>query len=832
MSRPRIRYAAAAIALAATPTLLAEQDPTPQSIQGTPIDRSLIEVYGVLSADEIERRSRIIETGPDVGLRHWNSDHGQWAVAKTRGRLENADGNYIINTWGDTRIGIDFDAPLDVVSADLLGHGAVTPGLVVVGYLDGREVARTGRLTGLGADPATFGLNLNGVDRIEFLAEPAGNPNGGGFFGLDDLALRINGEVSVLDFEDLAPGSQLTGSGYAGITWEAGRGDLDAAVAASTPKATAIPAPVLVDEAEDAGANDERLGASRGLGTSPTLVRTFLGTRQFDAFANSFPPDTHGSIGPDHFVVVVNTAYNVYLKSTGLRIQQRALSSISPGTSGDPRVLYDQYADRWVVVSTNFNNRIYMAVSQTSDPTGAYFSFSWVASSGVDAGCFPDYPTLGLDENGYYVGAFMAGCGFALFTIDKAPLIAPSPSVPTVTDFRRLPATTLQPAHTFGDAPGAYVVSRASGSQVRHWLVTGPLTSPNLSGPFTLGIPNRVSAPDMPQLGGSPLDTLDARYINCVHRDGLTYFANCTNFAGRSAITWYVADLDSNSLVDNGTITDSVLSFNMPSIAVNKRGSIVIGMSAGSTSQYASTYFAGRIPTDPPGEMSDPVLYRAGLGALSQFDGFGRNRFGDYSYTSIDPDDDKTFYTIQEWGNTSNRWTMQIAELDLLAAPAGFQLLSPANGATEVDAQSSIGLDWEDSEDAADYLVSVFEDAGLTTPAIPPFTVGSSDASVAPGALNDGETYYWTATAQNASGSTEPSPVSFSFSTAVPTPGCVGDVTGDGNTDVFDFAELTAAFGSSPGDANWNPAADIVPNNTIDVFDFSELAADFGCMSP
>jgi hypothetical protein len=58
---------------------------------------------------------------------------------------------------------------------------------------------------------------------------------------------------------------------------------------------------------------------------------------------------------------------------------------------------------------------------------------------------------------------------------------------------------------------------------------------------------------------------------------------------------------------------------------------------------------------------------------------------------------------------------------------------------------------------------------------------------------------------------------------------CPGDIDGDGGTDVFDFAALAAAFGSSAGDPAWDPAADLRADGTIDVFDFGILTADFGC---
>jgi photosystem II stability/assembly factor-like uncharacterized protein len=63
----------------------------------------------------------------------------------------------------------------------------------------------------------------------------------------------------------------------------------------------------------------------------------------------------------------------------------------------------------------------------------------------------------------------------------------------------------------------------------------------------------------------------------------------------------------------------------------------------------------------------------------------------------------------------------------------------------------------------------------------------------------------------------------------VPAPSCAGDVNGDGTTDVFDFAGLSAAFGSTPGDPSWLEDADLNGDGEVDVFDFAELSADFGC---
>ena len=62
--------------------------------------------------------------------------------------------------------------------------------------------------------------------------------------------------------------------------------------------------------------------------------------------------------------------------------------------------------------------------------------------------------------------------------------------------------------------------------------------------------------------------------------------------------------------------------------------------------------------------MGSVALLKAGQAAYQQLDGSGRNRWGDYSYTSLDPNDDMTMWTIQEYAtSTSNIWGTWISQL-------------------------------------------------------------------------------------------------------------------------------------------------------------------------
>jgi hypothetical protein len=56
----------------------------------------------------------------------------------------------------------------------------------------------------------------------------------------------------------------------------------------------------------------------------------------------------------------------------------------------------------------------------------------------------------------------------------------------------------------------------------------------------------------------------------------------------------------------------------------------------------------------------------------------------------------------------------------------------------------------------------------------------------------------------------------------------LGDVNGDRTVDVFDLARVGLAFGSQPGDAHWNPSADLVRNHLVDLYDIVKVAINLG----
>jgi hypothetical protein len=60
------------------------------------------------------------------------------------------------------------------------------------------------------------------------------------------------------------------------------------------------------------------------------------------------------------------------------------------------------------------------------------------------------------------------------------------------------------------------------------------------------------------------------------------------------------------------------------------------------------------------------------------------------------------------------------------------------------------------------------------------------------------------------------------------TVGIPGDINGDGVVDIYDAIIFAAAYGSTPGNSNWNPNADINGDGIVDIYDAIILAANFG----
>ena len=153
------------------------------------------------------------------------------------------------------------------------------------------------------------------------------------------------------------------------------------------------------------------------------------------------PPDTNGEIGPTQFVQNVNSAWRVWNRTGTPLTSVMSLGSLFaalPGpcantNDGDPVILYDQLADRWLIsqfcwsttASTDPDHEI-IAISKTGDATGQYYLYDFVMPNLK----FPDYPKIGVWPDGYYMtdnqfnqaGTAFQGAG--VFAFDRGKMLA------------------------------------------------------------------------------------------------------------------------------------------------------------------------------------------------------------------------------------------------------------------------------------------------------------------------------------------------------------------------------------------------------------------------
>ena len=142
----------------------------------------------------------------------------------------------------------------------------------------------------------------------------------------------------------------------------------------------------------------------------PTVDLSFNGIGFPGVACNCAPPDTNGEVGATQYVQMVNEGFQVFDKTTGASLLgPSGIQTLWQGFGGvcetngggDPVVLYDQLADRWIITQfagTSIPTDECIAVSTTGDATGSYHRYGFHLGSN-----FFDYPHLGVWPDAYYM---------------------------------------------------------------------------------------------------------------------------------------------------------------------------------------------------------------------------------------------------------------------------------------------------------------------------------------------------------------------------------------------------------------------------------------------
>ncbi len=429
--------------------------------------------------------------------------------------------------------------------------------------------------------------------------------------------------------------------------------------------------------------------------------------------SGSIPPDTQGDVSPTQIMLGINGRIRIFNKAGALGVLDVSADSFFGSVRGtdftsDPRVRFDRLSQRWfiTIVTVAFPNRILIAVSNDATVGGTstftFFQFQQDVPGGqpnADTGALADYATLGVDANALYIGmnsfsSSGAYRGTTGFVVRKSALLA-SPATLVVTAFRQLaPASGPGPYTPQGvsndDASattGLFIgVDNAMFGLLVARRVSNPGGTPSISGNINITVPTTSFPISVPHPGSTcPLDALDDRLFVAKASHGILVTAhniqvNASGVAsaagGRVGSRWYqLGNLAGGpTLLESGTLFDSTASqprsYFIPSAARSGQGHMALGASVAGPTVQAGAAVAGRWVTDPAGTLQAPTIAQAGSASYNvqtcDSDTFSQ-RWGDYTQTSVDPADDMTMWTFQQYVHASNGYAIRV--IQLLAPP-------------------------------------------------------------------------------------------------------------------------------------------------------------------
>ncbi len=412
------------------------------------------------------------------------------------------------------------------------------------------------------------------------------------------------------------------------------------------------------------------------------------------------PPDPCMDVSSTHVIQMINgpggAYFSIWDRATGNELQGQTYfdSFTGIGGLGDPIVLYDQMADRWMMSEFSAGgNLLVVAISQTASPLGSWYVYSYQANN------FPDYPKYAIWNNAYVVTSNEATP--TVYALNRTSMLAGTAGTAqifTVPSYGTIGFQALSPIDFDGDIPApagtpAYVMrmaddawNGASQDQLELWefdidfnnsnntSLTQQFTLPTQ--PFDTGLCGYTSFSCIQQQGsGTLLDPLRevimnrAHYRNFgTHESIVCCHVTDVNGNDRAGMRWYELRRTGGtagawSIYQEGTYSPDTESRWMGSVAINAEGSIALAFSRSSGSSFPALAYTGRSACDELGMMTEPeTTIVTGGGANNA------NRYGDYASMSVDPTDGSFWFTGEY--NPSTQWSTRMAQFDIASVCA------------------------------------------------------------------------------------------------------------------------------------------------------------------
>lgn len=468
-----------------------------------------------------------------------------------------------------------------------------------------------------------------------------------------------------------------------------------------------------------------------------TLFRDFYGISQ----TSSIPPDPYVAVGPEHIIQVVNSSFRISTKDgTTLRTisGNSWFATTHPGASVfDPKVIYDQFDERWVMVwlhLNEFNNEAYylISVSDDSNPMGVWYNWKLNSTTNGNtyAGNWADYQGVGYDDKAIYITSNMFSFSFSynytkLRIIPKAQMYANTAGAVSWTDLWDIKypqsgsgSFGIRPARMqsasdkyYLAAVGPYTTNTAFGI----YTLSNPLTNPTLDGK-QVAVTSYSAPPSTQQLGGgSP--AIDDGGMNLrnepVYQDGILHMTHAVKSGTKSGVRYLSVDPSSYTSVSDWTLADNSHYHVYPALAVNGFGDVVFSYSRSASNEYMGAYYtvlkAGE--TSPIGTQE----LKPGNGNYVKTFGGSRNRWGDYNGAWMDPANPDDFWVLTEYVASTNNWGIWVGGIKV--ANVGNTVVWDA-GISVASGSDSEALSFGQSKWATDGIDENLEENEL--PPVPP----------------------------------------------------------------------------------------------------------------
>ena len=505
---------------------------------------------------------------------------------------------------------------------------------------------------------------------------------------------------------------------------------------------------------------------SFGNGGQTILLNSFSGI----AMTNYIPPDPTIAAGPNHIIICANSTFKILDK------EGNVLKSISaavwwtpvwPDENGDPQVIYDHFAHRWVLVWMQYNSSALtagnlIAYSDDDNPLGTWYMYRLDTKKHgtVQSNTWGDYPKIGYDEEALYI---MTRCvpfagGGLLYNkiriINKAELYSSNAGPLTYTDLWDIrtpdqgsggdvldcinPGICYTPGNGgwFLWARGVYGGQQVTADFYALYKILNPLTSPTIRGKV-LPVQQYYSPPLANQLGGGQgIETIGWITKGPVIRDGYLYAAhdiqNSTN-SNYSSIKYLKIDLNTYSIVDNIEFGADGYFYLFPALTVDKDHNAAITYSRSADNEYIGAYYSTKYDNDTELGPSQPIAEGQGNYVLTYSGDI--NRWGDYFGIYIDPVDEYDVWTISEYASATNTWGTYVGHVRMVPYPGAHAFLQPKSidfGDVEIgttsSASSTVLANYGDAELIITDIPSSYNDFNLVTNLSFPIALPSYDS--------------------------------------------------------------------------------------------------------